>query len=111
MNPHHPDRSGSPSSAHPSGTRWTSPGRRAVAALVDPAALAGVLFAGSPAYAAPTITTKGICNGVVNQLAHRGTVQENLLKAAAKKNADLIASLTAQRSTLQTQGTDLQTQI
>src|SRR3954466_12337953 len=64
-------------------TGWMSPGRRAAAALVVPAAFAGVLFAGGPAYAAPTTTTKGICNGVVNQLAHRGTVQENLLKAAA----------------------------
>ena len=105
---HHPDMTGSARTAGRSAvSRWTSPGRRAAAALVIPAAFAGLLLAASPASAAPdtatTTTTKGICNGVVNQLAHRGTVQENLLKAAAKKNADLIASLTAQRTALQTQ--------
>src|SRR3954470_24800845 len=81
-------------------------------AFVVPAIFAGALIGPSPANAATTKSgTHGICNGVVNQLAHRGTVQENLLKAAAKKNADLIASLTAQRTDLQTQSTDLQAQI
>src|SRR3954447_8774665 len=81
-------------------------------AFVVPAIFAGALIGASPANAATTKSgTDGICNGVVNQLAHRGTVQENLLKAAAKKNADLIASLTAQRDALQTQSTDLRAQI
>src|SRR3954452_16918210 len=81
-------------------------------AFVVPAIFAGALIGPSPANAATTKSgTHGICNGVVNQLAHRGTVQENLLKVAAKKNADLIASLTAQRTALQTQRTDLQGQI
>src|SRR3954452_12077938 len=84
----------------------------AATAFVVPAIFAGVLIGPSPANAATTKTgTDGIGNGVVNQLAHRGTVQENLLKAAAKKNADLIAALTAQRTALQTQSTDLQGQI
>src|SRR3954447_24903506 len=81
-------------------------------AFVVPAIFAGALIGPSPANAATTKSgTDGICNGVVNQLAHRGTVQENLLRAAAKKNADLIASLAAQRAALQTQSTNLQGQI
>ena len=70
--------------------------RWAVAAFVVPAVFAGVIGLQGTAEAATT--GGGICSGVVNQLAHRGAVQENLLKAAAKKNADLIASLKADRS-------------
>src|SRR4051812_1694168 len=97
------------------GTTGSGPARRrAAAAFVVPVIVGGMLSLGSPATAATSTTTTatgGICNGVMNQLAHRGTVQENLLKAATKKNADLIASVTAQRTALQTQSTDLQRQI
>ena len=86
-------------------------GRRAAAALVAPVAIVSVLLSGGPASAAATSTTNGSCNGVLNQLANRGSVQENLLKAATTQNAELIASLTAQRTALQAQGTDLQAQI
>jgi hypothetical protein len=44
-----------------------------------------------------------ICNGVTNQLAHRGNVQPNLLKAAAKQNAEQIAKLQAERAAIITQ--------
>src|SRR6478735_3388907 len=93
--------------------RHSTSARRAAKALVIPAALAATILGGSPAQAATTApgTSNGICNGVVNQLAHRGSVQENLLKAAAKKNADLIASLSAQRTALESQRAGLQAQL
>lgn len=71
--------------------------RRLAAAVVLPGLLATSLVLVQPAVAATTSAT-GICNGVVNQLAHRGAVQENLLKAAARKNADAIAALQAERA-------------
>lgn len=64
--------------------------RRLAAAVVLPGVLTSMLVLVPAAHAAND--TASICNGVVNQLAHRGTVQENLLKAAARKNAVLIAS-------------------
>ena len=69
--------------------------RRLAAAIVVPGILTSMLLFAPAATAAPgsTGTAAGICSGVVNQLAHRGTVQENLLKAASKKNADIIARL------------------
>jgi hypothetical protein len=81
--------------------------RRAASAFIVPVMLAGLVSLQSPAEAATTSstsTTSGICNGVMNQLAHRGQVQENILKAAARKNADQIAALQAQRATLQRPG-------
>src|SRR5215213_3605520 len=48
-----------------------------VAALAVPT-IFGVVAAGTPAYAATAGTTTGICNGVTNQLAHRGNAQPNL---------------------------------
>src|SRR3954451_21135193 len=84
--------------------------RRMMGAVVIPGMAFGLLAMAGPAYA-DTAPTSGICNGVVNQLAHRGTVQENLLKAAAKKNADLIAKLQAERSALQGKATTLNGQI
>ena len=66
--------------------------RRLAAAVILPGLLTTSMVLVQPAVAATTSTT-GMCNGVVNQLAHRGAVQENLLKAAAKKNADAIAAL------------------
>jgi hypothetical protein len=71
--------------------------RRKTAAL---GVAASLLFGGSLALApaaSASSPTAGICNGVTNQLAHRGTVQENLLKAAARKNADSIAALKVDR--------------
>ena len=85
--------------------------RRAASAFVVPVIVTGILGAGSPAIAATTTASDGICNGVVNQYAHRGTVQENLLKAAARKNAKLIAKLQADRTALQTQSSTLTSQI
>ncbi len=55
---------------------------RRIAAALAVSAVFGVLAVGTPAYA--DTTTGGICNGVTNQLAHRGMVQPNLLKAAAR---------------------------
>src|SRR5690349_2888835 len=93
--------------------RHSTSARRAAKALVIPAALAATILGGSAAQAATTApgTSNGICNGVVNQLAHRGSVQENLLRAAARKNADLIASLTTQRAALESQRTSLRAQV
>ena len=74
--------------------------RRLAAAVVVPGVLTSMLLFAPQATAATTSTTgstTGICSGVVNQLAHRGTVQENLLKVSAKKNADVIARLQAER--------------
>jgi hypothetical protein len=67
------------------------------------AALAASTGVGAPAYAQPaTGPAGGICNGVTNQLAHRGMVQPNLLKAAARQNAEQIATLQAERAALVT---------
>ena len=74
--------------------------RRLAAAVILPGLLTTSMVLVQPAVAA-TGTVTGICNGVVNQLAHRGNVQENLLKAAAKKNADIILALQAEKATLQ----------
>src|SRR5687768_5814641 len=84
--------------------------RRAAQAFVVPVAVVGLLGVGSPAVAATT-PPDGICNGVVNQLAHRGTVQPNLLKAAARKNAELITKLQASKAGLESQATMLNKQI
>mgnify|MGYP003405805863 CR=1 FL=1 len=47
----------------------------------------------------------------MTQLAHRGTVQENLLKAAAKKNAAIITRLQVERSALQVSASALKVEI
>ncbi|HEY1157744.1 MAG TPA: chromosome segregation ATPase, partial [Arthrobacter sp.] len=83
--------------------------RRLAAAVVLPGMLTTSLVLVQPAMAT-TGTATGICNGVVNQLAHRGAVQENLLKAAAKKNADAIAARQAEKAALQAQADDLNVQ-
>jgi septal ring factor EnvC (AmiA/AmiB activator) len=80
--------------------------RRLATAVILPGLLTSSLVVAIPAGA-----DSGICNGVVNQLAHRGTVQENLLKAAAKKNADAIAKLQAERAALQSTAAALSDQI
>jgi hypothetical protein len=69
----------------------------------------GMLGAAAPAYA--VTSTGGICNGVTNQLAHRGLVQPNLLRAAARQNAEQIAKLTAERAALVTTQNTLTGQI
>jgi septal ring factor EnvC (AmiA/AmiB activator) len=48
---------------------------------------------------------------VTNQQAHRGNVQPNLVKAAAKQNAEQIATLTAERAALVTTQNSLTAQI
>src|SRR4051812_8533965 len=55
------------------------PGRRFVGTVVVPGLALGLLTLGGPAYAGPPAGAGGSCNGVVNQLAHRGAVQQNLL--------------------------------
>ncbi len=80
--------------------------RRVASAVVLPGMFAGMLAFAPSASAAP-----GICNGVTNQLAHRGNVQPNLLKAAAKQNAEQIATLTAERAALVTTQNTLTTQV
>jgi uncharacterized protein YlxW (UPF0749 family) len=84
--------------------------RRLAAAVVLPGLLTTSLVLVQPAVAATTSTT-GMCNGVVNQLAHRGAVQENLLKNAAKKNADAIVVLQTERAKLQTSADSLSAQV
>src|SRR5512141_1297107 len=84
--------------------------RRLAAAVVVPGVLTSMLLFAPQATATPGSVT-GICNGVVNQLAHRGTVQENLLKASAKKNADIIARLQTERSVLQASAAALTVEI
>ena len=84
--------------------------RRLAAAVVLPGVLTSMLVL-VPAAQAADSSTASICTGVVNQLAHRGTVQENLLKAAARKNAVLIASLQAERAGLQTKADGLTAEI
>src|SRR5687767_12172981 len=74
--------------------------RRAAAAFVVPIIVGSLLGVHSPAIAATAVSGGGICNGVTNQLAHRGMVQPNLLKAAARQNAELIARLQADRAAL-----------
>ncbi|MDP9431126.1 MAG: hypothetical protein M3Q47_20695 [Actinomycetota bacterium] len=84
--------------------------RSAAGAVVIPAVFAGMLAFSGPA-SAESAPPGGICNGVTNQLAHRGSVQENLLRAAARKNAELITKLQAERATLQTSADTLKAQI
>jgi hypothetical protein len=77
--------------------------RRVASAVALPGMLAGMLVLAAPAGAATTSSpagTTGVCNGVVNQLAHCGMVQPNLLKAAAKQNAAVIQQLQLQRDGL-----------
>ena len=76
----------------------------------------GALGTTGPAYAGPA-PSGGICNGVLNQAA-RGTVQANLLQAAAKQNAAVIkqlqdrkAGLVAQSGTITRQITAAQQEI
>ncbi len=71
---------------------------RVIAGLTVSAFIGGLGLM-TPASAAPP---DGICNGVVNQAAHRGDVQPNLLRAAARKNAEFITKLQADRAVLQT---------
>ena len=54
--------------------------------------IGGALFAESGA--------PGICNAVFAQLENRGTVEEHVLAVAARKNAELILKLEAERKTL-----------
>jgi hypothetical protein len=87
--------------------------RRKTAAL---GVAASLLFGGSlalaPAASADTTSgSAGICNGVSNQQAHRGNVQPNLLKAAARQNAEAIAKLTAERTALVTTQNSLTVQV
>ena len=84
--------------------------RRLAAAVVVPGVLTSMLLF-APQATAATGSVNGVCNGVVNQLAHRGAVQENLLKASAKKNADIIARLQAERSALQASAAALTAEI
>jgi predicted nucleic acid-binding Zn-ribbon protein len=94
-----------------SGAVFNRAPRRVVAALAVSAGF-GVLGFGAPAYAqTATTSTGGICNGVTNQLAHRGMVQPNLLKAAARQNAAQIATLQAERAALVTRQTSLAAQV
>ena len=81
--------------------------RRLVRGAVVPAVALSTFSFVSPAQAA-SAPAGGICSGVVNQLSHRGMVQENLLKAAAKRNAVVIAGLVAERATLQESAASLQ---
>jgi hypothetical protein len=84
---------------------------RAASAFVVPVIVAGSLLGTSTPAVASTSPTTGICNGVTNQLAHRGKVQPNLLKAAARQNAAQIATLTAERAALVTTQNTLTSQI
>ena len=43
---------------------------------------------------------EGVCNAVFAQLEHRGTVEEHVLAAAARQNAELIQVLQAERNEL-----------
>src|SRR3954464_4180257 len=84
--------------------------RRITSAIVLPGVFAGMLMFATPATGATNPVT-GNCNGVTNQLAHRGAVQPNLLKAAARQNAEQIAVLTAERATLVTTQNSLTAQV
>ena len=66
--------------------------RRLAAAVVLPGLLTSSLVLIQPAAAAGTTSNSSICNGVVNQQAHRGGVQENLLKAVAVRVQELLRS-------------------
>ncbi len=81
--------------------------RRVASVVVLPGVFAGMLVFASPASATTPATTSGICNGVVNQASHRGDVQVNLLTAAARKNAELIAKLQADKAALELTQTNL----
>ena len=89
----------------------TSTRSRAARAFAVPVLVAGMLGAATPAVAATTSIGGGICTGVTNQLAHRGNVQPNLLKAAARQNAEQIAKLQAERAALVTTQNSLAAQI
>jgi len=84
---------------------------RAASAFVVPVIVTGGLLGTSIPAVASTSPTTGICNGVTNQLAHRGMVQPNLLRAAARQNAEQIAKLQADRTALVTTQNGLTAQI
>jgi chromosome segregation ATPase len=71
---------------------------------VSSVVVALALLGSGPAAAGVT----GVCSGVLNAPSHRGSVQENLLKAAAKKNADLIVKLRADKAALEDRAKTLQ---
>src|SRR5687768_3227300 len=98
-------------SACPSVAETRARRRRAASALVVPIIVGGLLGVHSSAVAGTAVSGGGICNGVTNQLAHRGMVQPNLLKAAARQNADMIAKLQAERDALTSTQKSLATQI
>ncbi len=62
----------------------------------------GIVGAVQPAWA-QSEPPSGICNAVASQLEQRGTVEENLLRAAARKNAAVIQELNNELTTLQTE--------
>lgn len=68
-----------------------------------------VLALATPAWAQQT--PHALCNGVLNQLEERGTVNPRLLEAAAKQNAGLILQLRQEQNTLEADRTTLQAQI
>src|SRR5215218_6592926 len=90
--------------------RAQRPLRTATRALIVPAVFPGMLGLAPAANSAPS-ATDGICTAVVNQTAHRGTVQENLLRAAARRNAELITKLQTEKAALQTTANSLTAQI
>src|SRR5665647_1575871 len=82
------------------GSRSAQPSvRRVAGAMLVPGMFAGMLAFAGPANATTT-PQSGICNGVVNQLAFRGEVQANLLRAASRQNAALIQQLQTERAAL-----------
>ncbi len=64
-----------------------------------------------PAAGAQSQTPHSICNGVVNQLQQRGVVEQRLLEAAARQNAELLQQLEAERALLQNERQQLEQQI
>ena len=83
---------------------------RAATGLATAAVLGGVLVGIGAGSATASTTQHGICNGVLNQ-ASRGSVQPNLLTAAAKQNAAVIRRLQADRAALVAQSGVLTSQI
>ena len=69
--------------------------------LLVSALIMGLLGLVQPAAWAQSEPPDGICNGVLNQLRERQTVEQNLLEAAARQNAELILQLEQERTTLQ----------
>ena len=86
---------------------------RSVTVVAASAVVISFFVAVQPAAAqgSTPVEPHAICHGVVNQLGERGTVEAQLIEAAARQNAELIAQLEVELGVLQVARANLEMQI